>query len=131
MDSITNPLKDIMIELARETVETVWHKLDMVYDLSGFKCPTIVINPRLKTTAGRSFYTLRKIDLSQSLFCEYPDNFVRDTIPHEVCHQVAWDIFGHGGHGADWQRVMRAYGIEPSRCHTMVNTIWEAQKARR
>ena len=120
-----------MINLAVETVETVWHKLDMVYDLSGFTCPQVIINRRLKTTAGRSFYTLRKIDLSASLFEEYPDIFIGDTIPHEVCHQVAWDIFQQGGHGEDWKRVMVAYGINPTRCHPMTNTLWEASKAKR
>lgn len=120
-----------LLALATKTVAKTWTSLIRVYPGLTESCPTISLNARLKTTAGRSFYTHRKIDLSTSLFAEHPFDFVADTIPHEVCHQAAWDLFSHHGHGEPWQRVMLSLGIQPSRCHQMTNTLWEAQKANR
>jgi len=120
-----------LIHLAEKTVLGTWGQLMRVYPKLVKPCPVVALNARLKTTAGRSFYELRKIDLSVSLFREYPDSFVRDTIPHEVCHQAAWDLFGDGGHGPHWKAVMLSIGVNPKRCHQMVNTAWEAQKAAR
>ena len=117
--------------LAQKTVVKTWANLLRVYPGLTKPMPTVALNARLKTTAGRIFYTQRKIDLSSSLFAEHPFNFVSDTIPHEVCHQAAWDLFSHHGHGEPWQRVMIAIGVQPSRCHHMTNTLWEAQKANR
>lgn len=120
-----------LLALAQKTVHTTWGKLIRVYPELTTPCPVVLLNARLKTTAGRSFYWLRKIDLSTSLFAEHPFDFVRDTIPHELCHQAAWDLFEERGHGEPWRRVMLAIGVEPNRCHQMTNTLWEAQKAAR
>lgn len=120
-----------LLALAQKTVATTWASLVRVYPGLTESCPTVALNARLKTTAGRSFYTQRKIDLSTQLFAEYPFHFVQDTIPHEVCHQAAWDLFSHHGHGEPWKRVMLSLGIQPQRCHQMTNTMWEAQKANR
>ncbi len=47
------------------------------------------------------------------------DAFCRQTPPHEVAHHVVacrWP--GHRRpHGPEWQEVMRAFGLEPRRCH--------------
>lgn len=120
-----------LLALAQKTVGKTWANLVRVYPGLTEPCPVVALNGRLKTTAGRSFYWLRKIDLSTQLFAEYPHNFVRDTIPHELCHQAAWDLFQEKGHGEPWKRVMIAIGVQPSRCHQMTNTTWEAQKAAR
>ena len=49
----------------------------------------------------------------------HPEVFVAETVPHEVAHVVAFTK--HGAcirpHGAEWQAVMRHFGVEPSRCH--------------
>ena len=117
--------------LATKTVATTWASLIRVYPGLTLPCPTVALNSRLKTTAGRSFYMRRKIDLSSGLFAEYPLHFVGDTIPHEICHQAAWDLFQEPGHGEPWKRVMISIGVQPERCHQMTNTVWEAQKAAR
>ena len=120
-----------LLALAQKTVAKTWVNLVRVYPGLTEPCPVVVLNARLKTTAGRSFYTQRKIDLSTQLFAEHPDHFVHDTIPHETCHQAAWDLFQEKGHGKPWRRVMIVIGVEPNCCHHMTNTLWEAQKAYR
>ena len=43
------------------------------------------------------------------------------TIPHEVAHLVARDLYGtcNRSHGPQWQRVMQVLGKVPDRCHNM------------
>ena len=118
-------------KLAETTAHNTWARLQVIYPELVKPCPQILLNNRLKTTAGRAFYWLRKVDLSTQLFTEYPDNFVQDTIPHEICHQAAWDLWEEKGHGQAWKWTMQALGIEPNRLHHMQNTLWEAQKAHR
>lgn len=118
--------------LAEHRVAAVWAIFAKYYGIRlNQSMPVVSLNNRLKTTAGRSFYWERKIDLSTSLFSEHTHHFLVDTIPHEVCHQVAWDIYNEKGHGPSWKHTMRVFGIEPNRCHHMINTVWESQKADR
>lgn len=115
--------------LAETTAHNTWVRLQGIYPGLVKPCPAITTNNRLKTTAGRAFYWLRKVDLSTELFAEYPDNFVQNTIPHEVCHQAAWDLWEHHGHGSPWKTAMLSIGINPQRLHHMQNTLWAAKKA--
>ena len=48
------------------------------------------------------------------------EEFLREVVPHEVAHLVTWLQYGDRArpHGAEWQSVMRYFGIEtPRRCH--------------
>jgi predicted SprT family Zn-dependent metalloprotease len=91
--------------------------------------PSVILNARLKTTAGRMFVETRKMDLSLDLMHQYPQEFKLEIIPHELCHQVAYDVFGIGKadqtrvewHGSEWAHVMRTYGVEPRTTHSLVN----------
>lgn len=94
-------------------------------------CPTIVISKRMKTTAGFCSVEERTVKLCYDLLDLYPKEFRLDTIPHELGHQVAYDVFGIGKdwqnkridwHGNDWKRVMISAGYDIGRTHNMVNT---------
>jgi predicted SprT family Zn-dependent metalloprotease len=50
-------------------------------------------------------------------------------LPHELAHQVDWDINKKDGHGPTWKSIMVNYGLPPDRLHNLVNTKWEARKA--
>jgi SprT protein len=47
------------------------------------------------------------------------DDFIAQTVPHEVAHVVTWLLHGHKvrPHGKEWQSVMRFFGQDSSRCH--------------
>lgn len=47
------------------------------------------------------------------------DDFLAETVPHEVAHLVAHVCHGRvKPHGPEWRQVMRWFGIdEPRRCH--------------
>ena len=110
-----------------------WARLEKMYPGKLGPMPEIRINARFKTTAGRCFWELRMVEYSLELFTEYPENFRLDMIPHELAHQVAFDLFPASVkrcHGAEWQGVMLRLGIVPSRCHEMVNTLHAKRKAK-
>lgn len=106
-----------------------WLKLRKLRPLA-VKVPAVVLNNRLKSTAGRAWYEEDKIDLSVELFREHTHWMLTDVIPHELCHMAAWRWHKHSGHGPAWKDTMRAIGLEPKRTHDMVNTLHEARRAK-
>jgi SprT protein len=69
------------------------------------------------TMAGRAWLTQWRIQLNEQLCKENLENFINETVPHEVAHLVAYKVFGDDGHGDGWRSVMRALGLNPTRCH--------------
>ena len=65
------------------------------------------------------YYNENHIAISSKLFAIDADYILRDTVPHEVAHQVAYNLFGDTGHGKAWKECMIAFGLEPNRCHTI------------
>jgi predicted SprT family Zn-dependent metalloprotease len=107
-----------------------WGILQSKYPTISKIRPAVKYNKRLKTTAGRAFIENKPqyIDLSNELLWEHPNDFFDDTIPHELAHCAAYTVFGDSGHGIGWKTVMRAIGLEPTRCHNMVNSKHEERK---
>lgn len=69
------------------------------------------------STAGRAWLGQWRIQLNEQLCKENLEDFMNDTIPHEVAHLIAYKVFGDDGHGEGWKSVMRALGLNPTRCH--------------
>lgn len=107
-----------------------WARLVRLYPTVGTK-PIVKINKRLKTTAGRMAIRERVMDLSADLLELYPDQFSGDIIPHELSHQVAFDVYRIGDgvrnnwHGKEWCAIMGSIGCKPETYHSMVNTKWK------
>ena len=117
-----------LLTIAEHTVTKTIRRLAKLYPEFTRKHIDVKMNNRLKTTAGRCFIESGLIDLSSSLMRENLDEFVAVTIPHEVAHQVAWDLWGEPAHGKPWKQVMRALDLEPTPWHTMTTA---AQRAKR
>lgn len=49
------------------------------------------------------------------------EHMVKETIPHEIAHIVAFakPELGASGHNAMWQRIAQSLGCKGDRCHTM------------
>jgi SprT protein len=66
--------------------------------------------------------------LNKQLLAENLDDFLINTIPHEVAHLVVnWQVYKKRQrpkpHGAEWQKVMQdCYGLKPVRCHSYETT---------
>lgn len=60
------------------------------------------------------------IRFNRELAERYPDEFVAQTVPHELAHLVAFKKFGGRirPHGREWQAVIVALGAEPRRTHS-------------
>jgi predicted SprT family Zn-dependent metalloprotease len=72
---------------------------------------------RSKRRAGCCHHTHKKITLSESITQLNDDNFVRDTLLHEIAHALA-GFSAH--HGYQWQFMCRKIGCEPERLHSGV-----------
>jgi len=81
--------------------------------------PKIIMNNRLRTTAGRA--NGDRVEFSSSLYKANTELFMVDTIPHELCHYFCRNVFGNDiqHHGADWSMAMTFLGVTPKRCHNM------------
>ncbi len=58
----------------------------------------------------------RTIRYNAYLFAKYFDDNLATTVPHEVAHYVADMLYGFQRirpHGAEWQEIMCALGVEP------------------
>ena len=76
--------------------------------------------------AGMAYLESFNIVYNERLFLENPEHFINGTVPHEVAHIVATQLYGPRipGHGAEWKSVMKALGHAPQRCHdlSIINT---------
>lgn len=109
-------------EILEKTKKEAWFKFRNLFPfLRGFEEPSISFNNRLTSTAGRCFYELNKIDISFKLYQIDSKEILEQTVPHELAHQASWNIYKAPGHGAEWKRIMNAFGLEATRCHSIGN----------
>lgn len=109
-------------------VEEVRQELSEIY---GIHIEALPIEFTLKgRTSGRCTYH-RKYEFNLQIARDN-EGFLESTVPHEVAHQAAVQIYGWQGkgHGAYWKRVMRSLGITPKRCSTYKNIV-AARKTKR
>ena len=117
-----------LLTVAQRTVAKTIRRLNKLYPQFTRDRIDVKINNRLKTTAGRCFIEMGYIDLCPSLMRENLDEFIKVTIPHEVAHQAAWDLFEEPAHGKPWKLIMLALDLEPTPWHHMTTA---AQRAKR
>jgi len=76
------------------------------------------------TCGGTAWYAMMELNFNAGLMVDNWDEFINQVIPHEVAHLLKDHKYGHGrghnsAHGINWQRVMRALGVNPDRTHSM------------
>ena len=79
-----------------------------------FTYPKVTFN-RKGRTAGMAYSYVWKVMLNLVLLSENYEDFMEQTIPHEVAHLVANKCFNSWGHDREWKRVMRDFGLVPLR----------------
>ena len=69
--------------------------------------------------AGQANGRRNLIRFNRELAERYSNEFVAQTVPHELAHLVAFQKFGGSirPHGREWQAVIVALGAEPRRTH--------------
>ncbi len=66
----------------------------------------------------------QELKINSVLFTENLDDYLGNTIGHEICHLVVRQVYGQKRfgkrvrpHGQEWKTAMSALGLEPSRTH--------------
>lgn len=118
------------LAFAQKVGNAFWLKAFGIFDKCIGKMPEIKMNARLTATGGRAFLEQGYIDLSCYLMERNKEYYEMDTIPHELCHIIAWRLYGDKGHGKGWKYVMQEMGVNGSRCHTMQTKYQAERKAK-
>lgn len=106
--------------IAQDAANKTWRVLRKKYPALTRKSVEVKLNNRLRTTAGRAFIESGYIDLCTKLLRDNVEEFVTQTIPHELAHQAAWDLFQCDNHAKPWKGIMLSLGLEPNVYHHMV-----------
>ena len=102
----------------------VWGNFAEIYPaLVRYDVPKIILCNRLTRTAGKCYQFERKIHLGHKFFAKNHNEMVLTILPHELAHQVDFDLFGESekscGHGKKWQKIMVQYGLAPNKYHSL------------
>ncbi|SDF06599.1 SprT family zinc-dependent metalloprotease [Phytopseudomonas seleniipraecipitans] len=100
-------------------VETCYQQAENFFKQS-FKRPEVSFKLRGQK-AGVAHLTENKLRFNPQLYRDNQEDFLRQTVPHEVAHLVAHQLFGLSiqPHGEEWQLIMRGvYELPPHRCHS-------------
>ena len=84
-----------------------------------FKRPVVSLKLRGQKAGVAHLYE-NKLRFNNELYQKNTEDFLRQTVPHEVAHLVAHQMFGDRiqPHGEEWQLIMRGvYELPPLRCH--------------
>lgn len=112
----------------RESANAAWDQLRILHPtIARFNPPKLNFCNRLYRTAGKCYYEENSITIANKFLIyqnsKYLETMLSDTIPHEVCHQVDFNLRGHAIekdiHGKSWQELMIELGVEPNAYHTM------------
>ena len=107
-----------MPELLHARVEACYQQAEVF--------PTPVPRPEVSfklrgQKAGVAHLDENKLRFNPQLYRENQEDFLKQTVAHEVAHLVAHQLFGHRiqPHGEEWQLIMRGvYELPPNRCHS-------------
>jgi SprT protein len=108
-----------MPETLHARVEACYQQAEAFFKRK-FARPTVSFRLRGQK-AGVAHLTENLLRFNAQLYQENREDFLRQTVPHEVAHLVAHQLFGLRiqPHGEEWQLIMRGvYELPPSRCHT-------------
>jgi predicted SprT family Zn-dependent metalloprotease len=123
-----------LLEIAQDTATVAWRRFVNLYPklrFPGYSMPVIQMNNRYKSTAGMCYAGERIIKLCTSMMRENVQHFKDIIIPHELAHQVAYDIYGDIGHGPNWKTIMQTFGIPADRCHNLTSSALESMRDNR
>ncbi|QNR43396.1 SprT family zinc-dependent metalloprotease [Pseudomonas syringae] len=112
-----------MPEQLNSRVETCYQQAEAFFKRT-FKRPVVSFQLRGQK-AGVAHLHENLLRFNPQLYKENAEDFLRQTVPHEVAHLIAHQLFGGSiqPHGEEWQLIMRGvYELPPNRCHTYAIT---------
>ena len=136
----SNHIHDLLtaIEFYFDKAKGIW-----AAQLTDWKRPTYIVSQLVGTCGGKADLQGNKINVNFDLYRPNKEEYLTSTIPHEVAHLIAWQLYGYEGyqkmqdtegHGIFWQGVMIKLGVVPNRYHkydlSKVKTTKNIQKKR-
>ncbi|MFT5840014.1 MAG: SprT protein [Flavobacteriales bacterium] len=92
-------------QLIIQKVEQCIHHASSYFE-QNFKLPTISFKQRGKI-AGCARLQTNELRFNPVLLSDNIDAFLDEVVPHEVCHLLAYKLFGKvRPHGSEWQSLM-------------------------
>jgi SprT protein len=90
------------------------------YFEQNFRLPKISFNQRGKI-AGCARLQTNELRFNPVLLSDNIDAFLEEVVPHEVCHLLAYKLFGKvRPHGKEWQNLMlELFGVKGQTYHQM------------
>jgi SprT protein len=112
-----------------QVVEDTLRKAEGIFGRS-FNRPLIQYDLRGQV-AGKAIGG-RIIKVNTQLLRENKEDYLSQTLPHEVAHIIQRQIYGQErdykgrlivkSHGPEWKNIMRVLGLEVKRCHSYKTT---------
>ncbi len=112
---MTEPLESLL----RSAVEMCFRRAE-IYFQRRFERPHLAFNLR-GMAAAVAYPAKNAIRINRRLLEQNAEDFLRNTVPHEVSHLIAHHVQGRfiAPHGAEWAAIMRkVFGLKPLRCHS-------------
>ncbi len=115
-----------MLAKATQAAATTWQVLMATYPaLALVDAPRVVFDRRLTRVAGMANHQKNRIELSHALFTEFPDEFAKVIIPHELAHIADvwlcdWQAPAWSDHGPSWGAVMGSLGLPADEFHNLL-----------
>lgn len=103
-------------QLHDKFIETYEKSLELFPELKNWKRPSFRIDIT-GTTAGKAIFAENTIRVHPGIYLKNKEEFLKVTIPHEFSHLIAAKLLADYGHGEGWAKVMKRFGLPPTRCH--------------
>jgi SprT protein len=115
----------MLIELKQEVIRKV-NEFVAVYEKTfSTTIPPIEIQYGLTgaANAGLAYTRYNMIKLHEEFLLKYQNEYIIDTVGHEVAHILTAHRFGHDvkHHGKEWKFIMAVLGLTPTRTHDYVS----------
>lgn len=120
MSDELNNLSQNFIEVKREAVARTNEAIDLINNKLGLHLKYPTVRFALKGgTAGKAWWRENLIEYNPTLLQNNVDDFLRQTVRHEVAHLGARAKWGGGikPHGKEWCSCCWFLGIPATRCH--------------
>ncbi|WP_026958258.1 SprT family zinc-dependent metalloprotease [Aliagarivorans taiwanensis] len=92
--------------------------------------PEVVLSARRSKVAGSANCSHWRLRFNQHFYQQQPEQFLAQTVPHEVAHLICHAEFGRvAPHGKQWQAVMQTvFNCPPQRTHSFDTTAVSGQQ---
>lgn len=110
--------EETLFNLLSLKISTSYVQAELFFKRS-FSRPTIRLDLQGNNAGTANSYN-NLLRFNKSLFFANQQHFLEQTVPHEVAHLIAYQLFGLHikPHGKEWQHIMQiVYQLPAERCH--------------